>query len=101
MNKKKVNSKAALIELAVTFILCLLVVSLVAVILSSPQVRTSSDGGNVKDLLSRILQFTSVGGKARDTACINFNLTFSKCAEFSSEYEFNSEQYCSYLDSAS
>ena len=56
----KSRAKAAiLIGLAATLLLCLLVVSLVAVILYSPQVRTfseSADGTDMEDLLSRIQQ---------------------------------------------
>ena len=51
---KPTKSKVFLIALAATLIICLLVVSLVAVILYSPQVRTSSE--SAADLLSRIEQ---------------------------------------------
>ena len=51
---KAKRNKVLLITLTTTLLLCLLVVSLVAVILYSPQVRTSSE--SAADLLSRIEQ---------------------------------------------
>ena len=61
---KPEKSKALLIALAAALIVCLLVVSLVAVILYRPQVRTSSESADsvsaqtssMEDLLSRIQQ---------------------------------------------
>ena len=51
---KAKRDKVLLVTLTTTLLLCLLVVSLVAVILYSPQVRTSSE--SAADLLSRIEQ---------------------------------------------
>ena len=54
--ESKGNFEALLIALTTTLLLCLLVVSLVAVILYSPQVRTSSESTASSHLLSRIEQ---------------------------------------------